>query len=398
MFVARSLVPHVSTAEGRGLERLLADTERPILGGAVIEATYVATDPPLLPRLRGLRVPYTVDPQTLRFSSPRYLSIAGLRRLPYAPDNPYASHPGSQVVDTMVREALLFQARHEVDLYLTPATPMLKPTLRAVKAHRRVHDVASASVGQDVPLRPLLAAVAPTLPVMRSPFAVYEALLDRAYAGIYAQPIRLNPKLDSVEWLVAYAQFLLTAADYNLPVVAARTGAFGLILTALGVDAFDSGFGERESFNLRALNRVPASELGPGERGGPRRRIYARDLLTSIDELRLRVLLDSRTIGPRLSCDLGSCRFGGFGEQLANPRSHFFHVRLAELAALRELPTTAMRVQHTHDRLRAAIELGRLVNSCLEDAGHKPVSFDHLDVWLAVLTRVAAKIATVANR
>jgi hypothetical protein len=397
MFVAQTLVPHVSVHEGRGLEQLLAEYRDRPLGGAVIEATYAATDPPLLTRLRGLRVPYTIDPQSIRFASPRYLNIAALSGLPYSPAVPFPRHAASQAVDAMVLGSLHYQAQHEVDLYLTPTLPMHRPTLSAVQAHHRIHTVAADAIGTDVPARPLLAAVAPTLQVMRSPYAVYEQLLDRAYDGIYVQPIRLNPKHDSVEWLVSYAEFLLAAHEYTLPVVAARAGAFGLALTALGVDVFDAGLGERESFNLAALNRPPA-DRDEQHSGGPRRRTYAHDLLTSLDTPRLRAVIASPTLAPRFSCDLGSCRFGGYDEQLQHPRPHFFHVRQAELEALRRLPTTEMRVQHMRERLQSAIEVGRLVNRCLEDARVETVRFDHLDRWMAALTRVATRLATETAR
>lgn len=398
VFVARTFIPHVSIHEGRGLEQLLAEHDTPPLGGAVVEATFAATDPPLIPRLRGLRIPYTLDPQTIRFSSPRYLTIESLATLPYAPRSPVGQHVANAVVEEMIRGALDFQALNEVDVYLTPTIPMLKPTLPAVKAHRRVHELAAEHVGSEIARKPLLASVAPTLSVMRSPYAVYEALQDRAYDGIYVQPVRLNPKLDSVEWLTSYADFLLTAHAYHLPVVAARAGAFGLVLCALGVDVFDAGLGERESFNLSALNRPPRPDPEPRERGGPRRRTYAREILTSIDTPRMRVVLESRTLGSRFSCDLGRCRFSGYEEQMTHHRDHFFHVRRAELDELRRLPTTAMRVQHIRARLQKGIETGKLVNGCLEDAGAKPVSFAHLEVWMGVLARVATRVATEAAR
>lgn len=397
MFVSQSFVPHVSVHEGRGLEQLLAEHRSAPLGGAVIEAAYAATDPPLLPRLRGLRIPYAIDPQSIRFSSPRYLSIHALAELPYAPARPLPHHTRSTAIDAMVRMALQFQATHEADFYLTPTLPMHRPTLSAVQAHHQIHTVASDAVGTEVPAKPLLAAVAPTLMVMRSPYAVYERLLDRAYDGIYVQPIRLNPKHDSVEWLVSYADFLLQAHDYKLPVVAARAGAFGLVLTAVGVDVFDAGLGERESFNLAALNRPPPQRVLE-QSGGPRRRSYSRDLLTSLDTPRLSAVVASRTLAPRFSCDIGSCRFGGYDEQLRNPRAHFFHIRQLELEELRGLPTTEMRVQHMRVRLQNAIETGRLVNRCLEEAGVDTIRFDHLGVWLAVLTRVATRVATEVPR
>ena len=103
VFAARSFVPHVSIHEGRGLEQLLADYRTSPLGGAVIEAAYAATDPPLLTRLQGLRVPYAVDPQSIRFSSPRYLTIPALAKLPYAPDEPLARNARGRATRSRIK-------------------------------------------------------------------------------------------------------------------------------------------------------------------------------------------------------------------------------------------------------------------------------------------------------
>ncbi len=129
-----------------------------------------------------------------------------------------------------------------------------------------------------------------------------------------------------------------------------------------------------------------------------RRRGYVRPLLTSLDSAQLAALLRSPTIAPRLECNLEPCRFRDFTEQLRNPREHFFHVREAELRELRDLPTVSMRVQHMHTRLLGAIETGKLANQCLAIEGLPPVSFGHLENWLAVLARVATRVATGSGR
>jgi hypothetical protein len=54
----------------------------------VLEATYAIEDPPLLKRLREGGVPQLVDPQTLRLTGERFMSVSQFERLPYRPDKP----------------------------------------------------------------------------------------------------------------------------------------------------------------------------------------------------------------------------------------------------------------------------------------------------------------------
>jgi hypothetical protein len=54
----------------------------------VVEATYAVEDSPLLKHLRESGVSQLVDPQTLRFTGERFLTVAQFERLPYRPATP----------------------------------------------------------------------------------------------------------------------------------------------------------------------------------------------------------------------------------------------------------------------------------------------------------------------
>lgn len=62
------------------------------LRGGIVEATYAADEPPVLKRLREDGVPYIVEPQTVRFTSERFLEVGRFDRLPYAPKAPVAAN------------------------------------------------------------------------------------------------------------------------------------------------------------------------------------------------------------------------------------------------------------------------------------------------------------------
>jgi len=103
----------VSRRDGRAIEEALASSffaEGILPDGAVIEASYAVDDPPLLKRLREERIPRVLDPQTLRFTGERYLSVDQLRKLPFAPTTPITADgflPTHAVA--MARAVLLFE-------------------------------------------------------------------------------------------------------------------------------------------------------------------------------------------------------------------------------------------------------------------------------------------------
>lgn len=113
------------------------------LGGAVIEAHYVRKDPVLLGRIAESLIPWVVDPQSIRFSSPRFASTR-LATLPYAPDGPLDPSRMSSRVKAMVRGAMEFQAEAEPTMYVVPSLALVRSSLAAFRAdslERRGHSL-----------------------------------------------------------------------------------------------------------------------------------------------------------------------------------------------------------------------------------------------------------------
>jgi hypothetical protein len=391
-----SFLLHVSQFEGRAIEKLSADSEggqSPRLGGAVIEASYVHTDPPLLARLGEERIPWVIDPQSVRFASAGYLQVARVRGLPFAPEAPLDPSRFSAATERMVRRSMEFQAQAEPAMYLVPALPLTKPSAAVFRTFAKIHERASDLNGNAVPYRPLVAAAYPSADVLRGRFSVFERL-DRAFAGAYVLPLQLNPRHDSVERLVAYARFLEHAQTLGLRVVAGRAGAFGLLLAAFGIENFDSGLGERESFSITRLTRVrPPVEPGGKRDGGRQARVYLAPLRSTLSWSDANALLETGALRAQLSCDVGACRFGGYRYALENHREHFFHTRANELESLRSRRSPELRVQLVMQWLRTATDTGRLVNRVRAEESKAAIDFEHLENWRAVLTRVATVVA-----
>ena len=144
---------HVTQNEGRSLEQLLAPRrlgeDGPSLGGAVVQASYVHRDPPLLLRLADGHIPWVIEPQSVRFASAGYLTVESIAKLPYAPPVALDTARFGDEHRRMVRSALEFQARHEPAMYVVPSLPLPRASARVLKAFSDLHEYAATLNGSD---------------------------------------------------------------------------------------------------------------------------------------------------------------------------------------------------------------------------------------------------------
>ena len=213
--------------------------------------------------------------------------------------------------------------------------------------------------------------------------------MDFPVDGVYVQPLRLNPVKDSVEKLLRYVRMLESFEEAGLPVVAARVGAFGVMLAALGISSFDSGLGLAEASDLSSLNRKKTQN--ERSKKGPKgsRRLYLGPLKTTMPARQAELILGHPGLRGRFACDLGCCRFQGLDELSERARHHFLWTRNDEVRRIRALETPSMKLDLVHEELRDARELGRQVRRTLIGNLRELPSFDHTDRWIRVLGREA---------
>ncbi len=84
-----SFWPRLTAYDGRAVEHALAPptlfSPGLRLAGAVAEAPFVNSSPPLLELLLEVQSPFVVDPVSLRFTSEAFRDIKAVAGLPYAP-------------------------------------------------------------------------------------------------------------------------------------------------------------------------------------------------------------------------------------------------------------------------------------------------------------------------
>lgn len=389
-----SYLPRVTRHGGRALEEALAPStlfdQGVQLRGAIAEASYAAEDPAILGRLRGSSVPFLIEPQSLRFTGDSFLETASLAQLSYAP----AGKVSASTVDDMdasnfAREVLEFEQQKGAAAFISPAWPLHDRDREAwINAnHRLLQTTCEANGSGDIESRPLLAQVAPGKAVREDHDATIEALMDLPIDGVYVQPLRLNPVKDSVEKLFGYVRMLEAFEEAGLPVVAARVGAFGVILAALGISAFDSGLGLAEASDLSSLNRHKSEDKRSAKGPKGSRRIYLGPLKTTMAVRQAELILGHPALQAKFACSLGCCRFQALDDLPERSRSHFLWTRNEEVRAVRELETRSMRLDAVHEDLRNARELSRQVRRTLIGSLRDLPSFGHADRWIRVLGR-----------
>jgi hypothetical protein len=393
---APSFLPRISRHAGRAVEEALAPStlfdQGVQLRGAIIEATYAAEDPAILRRLRDSSVPFLVEPQSLRFTGDAFQETAALKQLPYAPPGQVSAATLPDVDPAAFATAVLeFEQNKGCAAYISAAWPLYDRDREVwTDANRHLLQATCEANGSgDIEPRPLLAQVAPGRAVRENPEATIEALMDLPIDGVYVQPLLLNAGTDSVEKLLSYVQMLEAFEAAGVPVVAARVGAFGTVLTALGISAFDSGLGLAEACNLSSLNRkkTERERTKKGPKGS--RRLYLAPLKTTMAVRQAQLILRHPALQGRFACSLGCCRFQGLDELPERSRSHFLWTRNEEVRAIRELETRSMRLDMVHEDLRGARELSRRVRRTLIPNLRDLPSFDHTDRWIRVLGREA---------
>jgi hypothetical protein len=167
--------------------------------GAVVEAVFARIEAPLIRRLIDHGVPRVVDPQTMRFVTDGYLS---------------ARAPQSGPTRRRGRQRNVFH--REKTLACVP-----RARWPGTREPRRTHRRACRS------------------PDRRRVRSAGQSRGDERQCR-QARPLR---------------RFLLAVRRLQLPVVAGRVGAFGLLLEALDIPSFDSGLGQAEGHVLATLNR-----------------------------------------------------------------------------------------------------------------------------------------------
>jgi hypothetical protein len=396
-------LPRVTVRDGRAIEQALAgpDLLQPgvQLTGAIVEASLAHRDAGLLKRLHESGVQYVVDPQALRFADASFQEVELIRGLPYAPRRAIELDWTEDEIRQLVRGAFSFQDAHGASARLSIAPPLHDGEGEEWLAlHNRMLDAAIALNGRaGFERKPLLAFLAPGRLALRDREATIARLADLPLDGVYVQPLRLSPTKDGVEKLVLYTRLLQRLDALGLPAIAGRVGAFGLGLLALGARAFDSGLGEAERFSLAdAVQQPRVRERGDalGPRGS--RRVYLEPLKTTLPSRAAEAILSQSELRSHFTCNLGCCRFRGFDGLVGRARQHYLWVRVGEVASLASAPSQAMRREHVHRSFREARDFAAVVSRVLGEKRLQAPDFEHLERWLAVLSRSTDVLDAVA--
>jgi hypothetical protein len=115
--------------------------------------------------------------------------------------------------------------------------------------------------------------------------------------------------------------------------------------------------------------------------------VYLEPLKTTLPSKDAEAILSRAELRSHFTCSLGCCRFRGFHGLAGRAREHYLWVKTAEVTSLASAPTPALRIEHVHRGFREARDLSTVVTRALGDHELAVPHFEHLDRWLAVLSR-----------
>jgi len=212
--------------------------------------------------------------------------------------------------------------------------------------------------------------------------------------------LALDPITDSVDKVARVWSFCHELEEAGIPVIAGRVGAFGLVLQALGVSAFDSGIGMGERYSWADQVRRPKPKQDDkAAGGGSGKRIYLEQLLSTLPAKVVEALLRLEGVRGRLVCNLGCCRVAGHAGLVDRRGEHYLFSRVHEVEQLQAQPTSSLRLHEVHQHLLAARDLAAVARRGLKDLGDSEApapTFSHLETWLSLLARAEQLKATEA--
>ncbi len=197
---------------------------------------------------------------------------------------------------------------------------------------------------------------------------------------IYVDCIKEN---SNVAQLYNYATALLDLQkSTNKPVIAGRIGAFGLVLLAFGLYAFESGTSRFESFyeDLYKDTSDPYNMYV---------RYYMPELLANVaverkNPVRIIRLLHSK-VGADITCHCPYCDGVEPSLLVADPltRKHFLYRRNEEIQELRNMSTVDKRVEYIKERIHNAIGYYKNLKPIFKDDDYK-----FLKTWVEVIAKL----------
>lgn len=135
-----------------------------------------------------------------------------------------------------------------------------------------------------------------------------------------------------------------------LPIVGEKTGTVGIALAAFGaLGGVESGITMGEQFDFGRLARVPRD----GRRFIPPSRIYLSKLGAFLTPAQAEKFFVGTQMRSRFGCTEACCS-RGVRDTIADPRKHFLHSRMREVARLSQVPPSLRASVYMEEFLRPA--------------------------------------------
>ena len=352
----------------------------------------------LLKLIKEHRVNTIIDPSTIRLAYDTYTDVKGLVALPYAPDDlsrlELEDLKDYDKKKEYVKKVVDEQLKHGVKNIVAPFHMSNNSNLVKIKMDTNENwfslDVKLLeetrnyldSIDFDGKLVGGFCIKADIL-TNKTEREYFLNVLSGLNCDMYWIYVDCISESSNVAQLYNYSTALLDLQKAtNKPVIAGRIGAFGLVLLAFGLYAFESGTSRFESF-YEDLYKDSSDSFNMYVR------YYMPELLTNVaverkNPIRIVQLLHSK-IGADITCHCPYC--DGVEPSLLTAdgltRKHFLYRRNEEIQELRNMLTVDERVEYIKERIDNAINYYKNLKPIFKDDDYK-----FLKTWAEVIVKL----------
>lgn len=339
-----------------------------------------------------------IDPSTMRLAYDTYADVKGLVELPYAPDDlsrlELEDLKEYEKKKEYVKKVVDEQLKHGVDNVVAPFHMSNNSNLVKIKM-----DTNENWFSLDVKLLEETRTYLDSINFkgkLVGGFCIKVDILTNKTEREYFLNVLSGLKCDmywiyvdcinensNAAHLYNYATALLDLQkSTNKPVIAGRIGAFGLVLLAFGLYAFESGTSRFESF-YEDLYKDASDPYNMYVR------YYIPELLVNVaverkNPIRIVQLLHSK-VGEDITCHCPYCEGVEPTLLLADPltRKHFLYRRNEEIQLLRKMSSLDERIEYIKTRIDKAIGYYKNLKPIFKDDDYK-----FLKTWLEVIAKL----------
>ncbi len=327
--------------------------------GVVVDARSPELILNLLNACHAASVEVVLDPLSVELSTPGGFAKSGVRDLTWALAKYHRAEDFSDVIRQHTAQEIAETAVHMGATAVLAPTHVLETSVSGwlpvdVDLVVRLRAALDGCGGRGISIYyPLIARLQTLLSSSAALRTYLERLAgDEVIDALWLRAVCYDAHSARSTQIRRYVEVARSMHALKVPVVAERTGTFGVALAAFGiVGGAESGVFAGERYDIRHLTK-PQKHSG---RGGPSMRVYLPSIGAFLNRAKAEAFLKAPGIRNWFVCQERCCA-RGVNDMVREPRRHFIVSRALELERLGSVPVEIRASHYLESWLRPATD------------------------------------------